>query len=611
MKRIELLPFMIISGMMFFVSNGFSQKSATNRGTINSIVDSLARKGIVTRSNPEKPKVKLSHSQALVYLKEKYRTADWNNQEDPLRNAIGELIFIASHQHFDSLKKYLNSYPYDSIDVPFERFFKWDSLRVKIPVIIREGFKHQPDSVPRADTFAVRRSANSSGLVSDNHLQDSLKAYRKVKPEPTVILKDTIIMVASATLPEVLRYRNSQPFKVYRFPFQSDSLSTAIKALTDYITEGDSSLIKIRGISGPAVPVWLNSKSDMIERYWLRNEFADSVTLWIGSAGRDSLGLYLEEGIMFRRPVKQTNISNAHLNLKEINSGRLQNVNEIYVKPRMWKYHSESAFVLNQTYLKNWVRGGESSVSTAMDVTGYADYVNNKLNLHSNNFIRLKYGLIKQGQEKMKKFLDLLETNSKIDHKAFGKFDFSAVLLFKTQIAKGYNYPNDSVPISKFMNPATLTLGLGLDYKPNKKTSINFAPLSYKATYVLDTANIDQTKYGIPKNKRVLHEPGASLQITNEFSPFKSITITNRIQFFTNYIDKPQNVDVDWEMIATARINWFTEVRINTQMIYDDNVLISLVDRHGKPLLGTDGQQRKGKRLQFKELLGFSFVFKF
>jgi hypothetical protein len=128
---------------------------------------------------------------------------------------------------------------------------------------------------------------------------------------------------------------------------------------------------------------------------------------------------------------------------------------------------------------------------------------------------------------------------------------------------------------------------------------------------VLDTVLIDQTKYGIPKNKKVLQEPGASLQITNEFNPIKAITITNRIQFFTNYIDKPQNVDVDWEMIATARINWFTEVRLNTEMIYDDNVLIPLVDRKGKPILGSDGLQRKGKRLQFKELLGFSFVFKF
>ncbi|NTW67016.1 MAG: DUF3078 domain-containing protein, partial [Nitrospirae bacterium] len=43
--------------------------------------------------------------------------------------------------------------------------------------------------------------------------------------------------------------------------------------------------------------------------------------------------------------------------------------------------------------------------------------------LSSNNFARIKYGLIKSGEEGIRKNLDLLETNSKLNHKAFGKFD--------------------------------------------------------------------------------------------------------------------------------------------------------------------------------------------
>jgi len=70
-------------------------------------------------------------------------------------------------------------------------------------------------------------------------------------------------------------------------------------------------------------------------------------------------------------------------------------------------------------------------------MTGYADYNNKKLDLLSNNYIRLKYGLIKSGDKPIEKNTDLLETNSKINHRAFGKFDFSAIMLFKTQISKG------------------------------------------------------------------------------------------------------------------------------------------------------------------------------
>ena len=99
--------------------------------------------------------------------------------------------------------------------------------------------------------------------------------------------------------------------------------------------------------------------------------------------------------------------------------------------------------------------------------------------------------------------------------------------------------------------------------------------------------------------------------ITNEYKPFKSITIINRLQLFTNYIHNPQNIDIDWEMIASAKINWFTDVRFNTHLIYDDDTKIPLYDEEDKPVMGPDGKQKKTARVQFKELLGFTFVFRF
>jgi hypothetical protein len=160
------------------------------------------------------------------------------------------------------------------------------------------------------------------------------------------------------------------------------------------------------------------------------------------------------------------------------------------------------------------------------------------------------------------------------------------------------------------MNPAILTAGIGLDYKPNKNTSINFSPFSYKGTFVTDTANIDQTKYGIEKNKKSKNEPGASFMITNEYKPFKTVSIINRLQLFTNYINNPQNVDIDWEMIFTASLNWFTDVRFNTHLIFDDDTKTVVLDKDKKPIL-VDGKPKKSARIQFKELLGFSFIFRF
>ena len=287
------------------------------------------------------------------------------------------------------------------------------------------------------------------------------------------------------------------------------------------------------------------------------------------------------------------------------------------LKPRYWKYRTETSFVLNQAALSNWVKGGESSISTALDITGYADYSNKELKVSSDNFARLKFGYIETGQDGIRKNIDLLETNSKLNHKAFGKFDFSAILLFKTQIALGRNYfktaagRDTSNLVSKFMNPAVLTIGFGLDFKPNKTTSINFSPLSYKGTFVTDTVHIDQTQYGIAKNRKSLNEPGVSIMITNEFKPIESVTIVNRVQLFTNYIHKPQNVDVDWEMIVTAKLNWFTDVRFNPHLIFDDDTRTDEQYKNGQPVLNTDGTPKKTARIQFKEMLGLSLFFRF
>ncbi len=87
--------------------------------------------------------------------------------------------------------------------------------------------------------------------------------------------------------------------------------------------------------------------------------------------------------------------------------------------------------------------------------------------------------------------------------------------------------------------------------------------------------------------------------------------MTNRVQFFSNFISKPQNVDVDWEVIMTTSLNWFTDLRLNAHLIYDDNTLLPVYDSDDKPVMGSDGVQKKSPRVQFKELLGVSFVFRF
>lgn len=574
---------------------------AQEPGIVN-LRDSLHKMGYYVKPVHNRDSIKFTKEEALKFLQTKYSSGVWRSRLDPLRTALGQLIFYATSSPYDSLRLFLEKYPYDSLNVSPEKFLVFDTVTVKVPVLSEPQKIHPPDSLSIPDSLKAYlhdMPADTAALKPDE------------QPVMQFVLKDTSLLIVRSRLAEYYPEDRLKPFRLFYSPWSGDSIYAAVTTITGFLRDRDSSLIVLKGKSSEELPVWINSRTGSLSRFWLRNEFDDSVTVWIGTLSRDTLGIFLEEGIMFRRPTKHTNIQDARLDINQINSRKLLEVNKIYVKPQYWKYRSEAAFTFNQTYLTNWVKGGENSISTALDITGYADYNNKELKLVSNNFARLKYGLIKPGDKHIRKNLDLLETNSKLNHKAFGKFDFSATMLFKTQIAKGYNYPNDSVPVSKFFNPATLTLGFGLDYKPNKTTSINVAPLSYKATFVSDTAMIDQTKYGVPKDRRSMHEPGASIQINSEINPFKTVNVKNRIQLFTNYINKPQNIDIDWEMIATFKLNWFTDLRLNTQLIFDDDTKTVIRKKDGTLELDEFGKPKKTARIQFKELMGISFVFRF
>ncbi len=553
--------------LLYFLSgtSGFSQDSIVVGILLNSN-DSVRIAAPEIRDQDKRPEIEFSVTEALEYLQKKLQPQIWRNTEDPLRRSIERLVNEASAEPFDSVEFYLRSYPYDSLNKVIQAYPEYIA----------------PDSIMVQGDSLAGEIDTVSFAVTDS-------------------LPQTETDQAVSLLPLVTDTK-----------FEGDSARAAVISLLTYLTRRDSGIVNFTGLGNRVIPVWLNSSSGKMHRYWLRNEMNDSVTVWIGAQSRDTIGLYLEHGVRFSRPAGQVFSSDVKIEMEQIDRSSLLKAKRIVVKPELWKFKTEASFALNQASLTNWVKGGESSISTTLDLTGYADYNNKAYKITSNNFARLKYGLIATSANGLRTNLDLLETNSKINHKAFGKFDFSAVMLFKTQISRGFKYTDSSkITVSKFLNPGILTLGFGLDYKPNKKTSINFSPLSYKATFVPDTGRIDQTIYGILADKRAKHEPGMSFLLSHEFQPFRTVTMTNRLQLFTNYTHNPQNIDVDWEMILTASLNWFTDVRINTHLIFDDDTKTIEYDKENNQVLGPDGKPKKTSRIQFKELLGFSFIFRF
>lgn len=505
--------------------------------------------------------IHLDRQQALRFLRKIYSSAGiWKHSNDPLRESIRHLIYFSSTPPVDSTLSFLEGYCFERIRVPIENYYVFDSVRI-------------------------------------------------ILPEKAI---DTIVLVITDTIPEPSLNSGYFPFRYLEYPYMSDSLEAAVGSLIGYLEARDSTLLRITDQSGNGPDLWLNTRTDNLVRFWLPDGKGDSVTVWIGSPQRNTLSLRAEEGVQFKRQTWQYGYIDPQVNVTTAREEDLRKIALSNIKPRYWKFRSELSYLLSQGVVTNWAKGGDDNIASILDVTSYLNYNNKVTKVNSATTVRFALGLQASGKPwDLNKNLDFLEINSKIGHKAFGKFDLSGLFQFKTQFLPGYNYPNDSVKVSKFFNPATVIVGYGLDYKPDKNTSISFSPFSYKGTFVPDTANINQTKFGISSDRRSKNELGAYLIVSSKVSLFEKVNMTNKLQLFSNFLSKPQNVDVDWEMITTMNINWFTELRLNIHLIYDDDTKLPVYDSENKPVIDINGIQKKAPMVQFKEYLGLSFVFKF
>lgn len=569
-------------------------------------IDSMKKNGAIFKIEPERPVIVFSREQALSYLDNKIDTSLWKDRNDPFRMAIDRLVYEASRQPYDSSRYYLENYSYNKITVPWENFFVWDTLKYKVKSVL-PGLTVDTASFYAKDTnFINPLKTDAFGILDADNVASMFSADNNM-----FNIKDTTVYLVSDTVSTITDVSSDYPFRYATSPYLSDSLEVAINTLMSYLHDRDSSLIHVTGYDGRTIPVWLNSKMGMMNRYWLKNDMNDSVTVWVGVPEYNTLGLYLEHGVNFKRPVRENTYAAAKIEKKEFDKSSLKEIEKIVTKPHYWKTRAEVSLSLNQAAMSNWTKGGENNLTILTELKGFADYNNKERRITSNNFARIRYGIIQTKEYGIRKNVDLFETSSKINTKAFGKFDFSGYLLFKTTIAKGYKYPNDSIPVSKFMNPGTVNIGFGLDYKPNRNTSINMAPLSYKGTFVLDTANIVASRYGIEAGRKSKNEPGGSCMITYNWQVAKNLRIDNVLHLFSNYIRKPQNIDIDWEMTIRAKLNWFTDLTINSHLIFDDDTKTVDYDKKGNPILGEDGQPKKTARVQFKDILGFTLIFRF
>lgn len=273
---------------------------------------------------------------------------------------------------------------------------------------------------------------------------------------------------------------------------------------------------------------------------------------------------------------------------------------------KKWILKGTTGLNFTQTHLSNWSAGGESSYAGNIYLNGN---LNHKFgNWLWENILILDYGLTRNKTNGVQKTSDKIDFSTKLGYSTDNKWFYTAMAGFNSQFYKGYNYPNKENYISKFMAPGYLNTSLGIEYRAKDRYSVYLSPVAGKMTFVNDDylSNIEGGSFGVDQGKHFRAEFGASLKARAEQPIMENVKAVSTLELFTAYNESFGNVDIDWDLMITMKINKVLSASINTTLKYDDDIKTF----EGPKVEGGEPVQR-GPKVQFREILGLGVAYTF
>jgi hypothetical protein len=265
-----------------------------------------------------------------------------------------------------------------------------------------------------------------------------------------------------------------------------------------------------------------------------------------------------------------------------------------------WKFGGKASLSISQISLQHWSAGGDESVSGLGMFTVTAKYKRDST-LMWENILDINYGLQKINDRATQKTDDLFDFSSKFGRRATGNLYYSALLSFQTQMQEGFQEGDTTgLPSSRFLTPAYVVASVGMDFNLDDNFTLLLSPVTSKTTIVNDERLSDMGAFGVDPGKTFRYEIGGYLKTRYTLTLFKNVEALMKLNLFTNYIEKPENIDVDSEVNITMQINNFLAATIRTNLKYDHDIAFT----------NNEGEQ-VNSYLQFKEVLGITLTYKF
>ena len=261
-----------------------------------------------------------------------------------------------------------------------------------------------------------------------------------------------------------------------------------------------------------------------------------------------------------------------------------------------WKLKSIFSLNITQSSFTNWASGGRNNISGLGFINASAEYSKNKLKW--SNQLSLGLGGVQYFDEVLQKTDDVIDAQSTLSYGLRDPLYISLLGGFRTQFIDGFANPQDSIRSSTFMAPGYVNLTLGMEYIPNEHFKLMLSPLSGKFTFVQDPLLASLGAFGVDPGENFRAELGSYLRVIYNNEIMENIDLRSRIEFFSNYLNNPENIDINSEVIIDFKVNKWFSASLQMNLIYDDD--IDIEDRNGNV----------GPRTQFKQVIGLGITYR-
>tara|TARA_R110002020_G_scaffold129333_3_gene289639 strand:+ start:842 stop:1771 length:930 start_codon:yes stop_codon:yes gene_type:complete len=261
------------------------------------------------------------------------------------------------------------------------------------------------------------------------------------------------------------------------------------------------------------------------------------------------------------------------------------------VKEIFWKTGGNYNLNIQQVTLSNWAAGGASTFALNSGLTLYANYKKDNKVWDTQMTVSMGFNRQDDRSYKTRKTNDNFTFVSNYGRELSEFFYLSTQVDARTQLLAGYKYTtaNDIVSrskISDLLSPGYIQSSTGLNYRKTyedkSKISVILSPFTGRFTIVLNDSLSTAGAFGVEPGENVRAEAGVSIAASvTDIKLMQNVTWKSDINLFSNY-EVFGNMVVNFNSMIRMQVNKFISTRIETVLIYDEEVFIKQDDGTSK-----------------------------